>query len=211
MFFLWTAFVGSLGMSMIGLLGPVASRLIDRFGCRVVLSFGCLTCAVALLASSFSPNIYVLFLAYGIGFGFGSSCVYIAAFQLIPLYFRRHISVATGLASAGPGIGLLLMIPVVQALLDYFDWRKAFMILAAVCVVTSVLGFSIKRKKIPIEKTIKEEVVQDGKKSVSRCCSVPDFSIMKNSEFFLLCMTMFIACLGLAIPTVHLVSRRCSR
>lgn len=203
-----TAFVGSLAMSLTGILSPVSSKLTDRFGCRVVMICGGLIGAVGLLASSFSPSIYVLFLAYGICFGFGSSCVYMAAYQLIPFYFERHISVAMGLASAGPGIGLLLISPVVQTLLDYFDWRKTFMILAAVNLTSCVLGCSIKRKKAPKEMAIKKEVVQEENKPSSRCCSAPDISILKNTVFMLLSVTMSIACLGLAIPSVHLVSRR---
>ncbi|XP_031570060.1 monocarboxylate transporter 12-like [Actinia tenebrosa] len=197
-----TAFVGSLAISCTGFLGPVSARLIDRFGCRVMMICGGLTCAVGLLSSSFSPNIYVLFLTYGICFGFGTSFVYMAAFQLIPLYFERHISFATGLASAGPGIGLLLMSPVVQSLLNYFHWRKCFMILAAVSLVPVVLGCSIKRKKKHYE--VKTEVTEKENQPSGRCWTTPDVSVLKDSMFMILCATMVIACLGLAIPIVHL-------
>ncbi|KAK3728501.1 hypothetical protein QZH41_002364 [Actinostola sp. cb2023] len=60
-----TAMVPSLAIALSACLCPVSAKLCNRFGCRVVIVCSGLTCALGLLASSFAPNIYVLYFTYG--------------------------------------------------------------------------------------------------------------------------------------------------
>jgi MFS family permease len=207
LYLIFAALVGSLSLASMGLFSPVSARLIDRYGCRVMMICGGLTCAVALFASSFSPNIYVLFVVYGLGFGFGASFIYISAFQIIPLYFERHRSFATAISSIGPGVGLLLMSPIIQTLLENFDWRKALMILAAANLAPCILGNSIKRKSKPSLQSKQDSTKKEKPIGCCKCSSLTyNSALFKNQVFVLLCTSMTISCLALAIPAVHLVS-----
>jgi MFS family permease len=167
---------------------------------------GGLSCTVAIFASSFAPNIYFLILTYGIGLGFGSSLIAFAAFQIVPLYFDRHHSLATAMVAAGPGAGLLLMSPVVEKLLEHFDWRKALMVLSAANLAPCILGYSIRRRKIT--RVENEEVLRQNNMS-NRCfkrMKLIDTSALKNPMFLLLCLTTSFRDIGYTIPTIHLVS-----
>jgi len=46
--------------------GPVASLLVNRFGCRVVSIVGSVIAGVAFAVSQFSPSIEVMILIYGV-------------------------------------------------------------------------------------------------------------------------------------------------
>ena len=196
--------VASLGMALYTFLCPVAAKLSTRFGCRVVMVCGGLTSALGLLGSSFAPNLDVLYLSFGVMVGIASSLVYMAAFQIVPLYFDKHRDIATAMASLGPGAGVLVMSPVIQTLLKRFDWRKALLALAGINLLPSILGCSIMRKN---KKTVNDN--EDTRKtSESRCCrilQILDCSILKNPSFVILTLSGVVTQLGYMIPYVHLV------
>ena len=58
------------------LCGPIASSLCQRYGCRLVASVGGLIGVLGLLLTSFTENIYVIYLTYSVLWGFGSSMNY---------------------------------------------------------------------------------------------------------------------------------------
>lgn len=47
-------------------LGPVASALTNRYGCRVVTIAGAIVAAIGFILSLFAPNIYYLFFSFGV-------------------------------------------------------------------------------------------------------------------------------------------------
>jgi len=206
-----TALVASIAMAFWTFLCPVSAKLCNRFGCRVVMVCSGLTCALGLLASSFAPNLYVLYFTYGFVFAFGSSMVYITGFQIVPLYFDKHRSVATAMVSVGPGAGVLLMSPVTQTLLEHLDWRKTLMVLAAINVVPSILGCSItRRNNISPRPLMTEDQRSRSREAIvkerCRCLRSLDFSLFKDPMFMILAVSFAICVFGYSLPYVHLVS-----
>ena len=199
-----TALVASIAMALLSGLCPVSAKLCNRFGCRVVTMCSGLTCALGLLGSSFAPNLYVLYFTYGFVFAFGASMVCMAGFLIVPLYFDKHQSVATALASVGPAAGVLLMSPVTQTLLEHLDWRKTLMVLSAINVVPCILGCSITRRKKPEQQeSVQREPSDEG---WCRYLRSLDLSLLKDPVFVMLSLSFSITVLGNLIPYVHLVS-----
>jgi len=133
--------------------------------------------------------------------------VYIAAFQVVPLYFDKHRSVATAMASVGAGAGALLMSPVTQTLLEHLDWRKTLMVLAAISVVPCILGCSITRRKKPeLQESVQREPSDEG---CCRCLRSLDLSLFKDPVFVMLSLSTSMSFLGSLLPYVHFVSFRC--
>lgn len=56
--------------------------------------------------------------------------VTIPAVIVVGYYFEKWRALATGMATCGSGIGTLLTPPIVNFLLNNFDWRDTFRILA---------------------------------------------------------------------------------
>jgi len=55
------------------LCGPFAGGLCEKYGFRLVTAVGGLISVVGLLLTSFTENLYVIYVTYSIAWGFGSS------------------------------------------------------------------------------------------------------------------------------------------
>ena len=76
------SFVGSVltGLSLVS--GPLASALVDRLGLRAVFMIGSILCGTSLIASTFSPNAYILILTYGVLGGIGLGLIILPSFDI---------------------------------------------------------------------------------------------------------------------------------
>jgi len=69
-------------------------------------------------------------------FGFGGSCLYLSSYAITSQYFDKNHS---GITASGSGLGVLSVTPVLQSLLDSFDWRNLYRITAGIISVVCVL------------------------------------------------------------------------
>ena len=77
-------------------------------------------------------------LFYASGFGFG--LVYLPSVISVSYYFEKRRALATGIGMCGAGVGCFIFAPVGRALLSYFEWRNALMIISALVLNTCVTG-----------------------------------------------------------------------
>lgn len=115
-----TAWVGSIAMMGIGIYGPLIARLYRRFGARAISFVGTIICAVSLAVTSKVTNLYLMYLTYGLLFGFGSGGIYLVTYIVVPRYFKKWRSLSLGLIAMGPGGGMFIMSPVVHELFVRF-------------------------------------------------------------------------------------------
>ncbi|XP_033123694.1 monocarboxylate transporter 12-like [Anneissia japonica] len=128
---------GSISMAMYCFWGNAATVVFQRFGHMVSGYLGVLLCCISLLLSSFAQRIEVLYLTYGVLYGFGCSSVYFTTVDKILLYYRgRNSTRALGIALLGSGIGVL-MAPCLEWLYAKYTWRTALRILS---VMYSLFG-----------------------------------------------------------------------
>jgi len=119
---------------------PIQGVLIDRYGVRRVVlpSIPIFTVPLALLY--FLPgNIFVFYAAWiviticGLALWNGSYNKVMAA------WFDRRLGLAVGIVSAGQGAGAALVPALSQFLVSHFGWRLAYVGLAAVTLVVTLL------------------------------------------------------------------------
>lgn len=91
-----TAWVGSIAMMGIGIYGPLIARLYRRFGARAISFVGTIICAVSLAVTSKVTNLYLMYLTYGLLFGFGSGGIYLVTYIVVPRYFKKWRSLSLG-------------------------------------------------------------------------------------------------------------------
>ena len=120
-------------------LGPLTSALVNQLGCRLTAIIGGLSCVSGLLLSSLASSVYIMFVTYSVLFGFGGSCLYLSSYVITSQYFVKNHSIATGITASGSGLGVLSLAPMLQALLDSFDWRKTYRVAAGIISVVCVL------------------------------------------------------------------------
>ncbi|MDP6564818.1 MAG: MFS transporter [Alphaproteobacteria bacterium] len=111
-------------------LGAVSGPISDRFGSRRTVAFGILLIAAGLFAASLAGDIWQVYLSYGIAVGVGIGFIYVPSIGVVQRWFVRQRGLASGLASAGIGVGTLLAPPFCKFLVDMVGWRGAFQILA---------------------------------------------------------------------------------
>lgn len=108
--------------------GPVAERLNPRrviLGGAVILALG-----LALAAETTEPwHLYVSFgVIAAIGIGFSG---YVPLVILIRGWFPSRIGTAVGIATAGISVGITLLVPACQLLIEHVGWRWALRVLGA--------------------------------------------------------------------------------
>jgi MFS family permease len=122
------SFAASLrGMEM-GLLSPVVGLIMDRYGPRRLVFIGAALCGLGLLLLSQINSLaafYGVFLLIALGI---STCVGIVPMATVSNWFKKRVTLATGIIVSGVAAGGLL-VPLATQLIDIFEWRTAVVIL----------------------------------------------------------------------------------
>ncbi|ESP01999.1 hypothetical protein LOTGIDRAFT_92970, partial [Lottia gigantea] len=132
--------IGSLLCGIYLFAGPIVSGMTNRYGCKPVAVVGSFISATAFVLSTFSPNVEVLTLTYGVIGGFGFGMIYLPAIVSVGYYFESKRALATGIAVCGSGVGTFVLAPFSKFLLDQYDWRNALLILAGIILQAAVCG-----------------------------------------------------------------------
>lgn len=163
-----TALVGSLLTGFYLLSGPIASALVNRFGCRPVCISGAIISAAAFVICTYSPTIEILMLTYGVMGGIGFGLIYLPSVISVSYYFERRRALATGIAVCGAGVGCFIFAPAGRLLMDYFDWRNGMLIVAAVVLNACICGMLMRpleppRKKPPRTKNVVDRLLEKAR------------------------------------------------
>ena len=192
-------------MSASGLFGPLAGRLTNHFGARIVVACGSLICAGGLLFTSVVPGLHLMFLTYGGIFGFGSSLVYMAIYEIVPRYFVQNRSVATGIITMSVGGALVVMTPVCEALLTAFGWRRTFAGLGCLAFLVFLTSW-VFDPNVADDET--HAAVKDFKEPIDKHREkVLDLSMWKNRSFVVLNLSQLVIYTGHHLVPLHLVSQ----
>ena len=198
-------------------LGPLTSALVNRLGCRLTAIIGGLSCVSGLLLSSLASSVYIMYVTYSVLFGFGGSCLYLSSYVITSQYFVKNRSIATGITASGSGLGVLSVAPMLQALLDSFDWRKTYRITAGIISVVCVLCLTFdptvaKRGENSIDDGIDDRKCEDqkmshdqGKQAQEERKKWFDLSVFKEKVFVVLTLCNTVASIGHNTPRLHLV------
>ena len=118
----------------------------------------------------------------------------------VPRYFVRWRSLSLGLIAMGPGGGLFIMSPIVQALFERFGWRGTFLAMAGIISLACVMALVYR----PISLESDKVELHSNSKADSKFW---DFSIVKHKKFMLCVTAGVVFYLGHYTPTVHMVSQ----
>ena len=195
-FVLFAAWVSSITMAVFLIFGPFMGAFVNRFGCRITITVGCLACATGLVLGSLAPNIVVLYLAFSVPFGIGMSSLYISSPVAMSQYFNKRRALALATATSGPGLGTMMFGPTLQALVDAFDWRNTMRMLAGLLAIASFTGCFLKSNS-----SLSSQRQDTNAKKFSL-----NFSACKNSRFLMLLAMAVVSNFGRIVPYVHLVS-----
>ena len=118
-----------------GAVNPVIGALCTRFRPMRVTAAGGVAMGLALFADSFIATPVQLYLGFGVLTALAVAAAgWIPALVQVQREFQDRVGLAMGIASSGVGVGMLLVVPLCQLLIDAFGWRTAFQVLGLVSV-----------------------------------------------------------------------------
>jgi MFS family permease len=145
-----TAGAFSLAMGIHAFFSILSGALIDRFGPRALFPLGATLLAIGLAAASRIGAIWHLYLSFGVVIAIGiNTMAFVPHMSLIAKWFTRKRGLASGLVLAGMGIGILVMAPVIQFMIDNAGWRFAFLILAGLVLCILVPMTALFQRRSP--------------------------------------------------------------
>jgi MFS family permease len=116
----------SFGFLVSAAVSPVLGRIIDRRGPRFVIEVGTVITAAGLAGATLIAAPWQLYATLGLLVGIGANCMsYSVHSQFLPNWFVRNRALAIGIAFSGVGVGAILILPWLQALILTEGWRAA--------------------------------------------------------------------------------------
>ncbi len=112
-----------------GLMGPVAGWLLGRWGARRLLTAAAVVTGASFAAIGLTPALWYLYLAFACMAIGRAGLMMVPASAIAANWFVRRRGLATGVMTAGIGLGGLVMAPAVALLIDAVGWRRAFGVL----------------------------------------------------------------------------------
>lgn len=129
----------SFGFLVSAVLGPIVGRAVDRHGPRPVVLCGVVLLGSGLLGGTLISSPVGLYLTLGTLVGAGVNCMgYTVQSLYLPNWFARRRGMAIGIAFSGAGVGALVMLPWLQAMIQTEGWRAACWTMGIMALV--VLG-----------------------------------------------------------------------
>ncbi len=120
-----------------GVAQPFTGILMDAKGPRRAIVISVVLAALGFILAAFSQNLWQLILGFGVVVGVASSGFTVTAFSLlINRWFpQQQRGKALGIVVDGIPVSFLFFSPLAATLISNFDWKGAFLILAAIMLL----------------------------------------------------------------------------
>ncbi|MCX5858764.1 MAG: MFS transporter [Proteobacteria bacterium] len=114
----------SLNNILYALLSPVVGILLDRVGARIILLIGGVLMGLGLWLFASTQSLFGLYLTFGTLTGVGLAFTYfVPTFSLTRKWFQQKAGLASGIVAFGSGLGLAVIAPVTNYLVQAFSWQ----------------------------------------------------------------------------------------
>jgi MFS family permease len=190
-----------------GGVNPVIGALCARFRPLRVMAAGGAAMGLALFLDSFIATPLGLYLGFGVATAIAVALAgWVPSLVFVQRNFQGRLGLSVGIISSGVGVGMFLVVPLTQLLIDAFGWRVAFRVLALIAVAWIVpaslwlRAMMLQNPEIPGNRG-QTPVKQNREKSGSE----PDFptlrGAMRTQPFWLLMAMFFFG--NVASQTLH--------
>lgn len=126
--------------------------LLDRFGPRWVIPSGAALAALGLFATSQIDSLGEFYFFYGIVTAMGLCATGSLSHSIfLPRWFVRKRGLAMGIAMAGVGVGMVLMVPLSQSIIARSGWRAAYCVLGGLLLAVVIPLNAVLQRQNPAE------------------------------------------------------------
>lgn len=122
-----------------GALSPSLGTAMDRISMRKLMLIGAGMTATGFFLLTFTTSMVQVLLIYGIFMSAGTVLLGpIACTALLARWFTRRRGLAIGISASGSALGGLLFPPLLQLLIDSYEWRTAYHLFALLILLLTV-------------------------------------------------------------------------
>ena len=159
-----------------GLAGPWNGRMVEKIGAQRTIALGGLIYTIGLLLTSQVQTWWQLYITFGVIAAIGiSQAGWIPFIVTVERWYPTKMGTALGFAMAGIGLGILVGVPVINALIETYGWRQTFIFLAALGPLW-VIPAALFLLKMPEEEPVHDEVTS----AAVETSSVPDEPLYRD-------------------------------
>lgn len=201
-----TAGAYSLNYILFGLFGIFSGRLSDRFGPRLVVTVSGVLIAGSYLLMSQISEIWQIYLIYGLMLSLGMAGTFVPIMSTVARWFIHTRGLASGIVSAGIGVGIVVMPPLANYLINTYRWRISYIVIGLIALtIPLILAQFLKREPDRAGQASETaDSVDDEKPSLSTQ-GVPFRQALRMPQFWMISALFLVFNFSLQTVMVHLV------
>lgn len=194
-----TSLVFSIVGGLYSTLGIISGPAADRFGTLPVCLFGMLVLGVGLIYASTAVALWQVYVGFGLGASVGMGFNFAPANAGLQRWVTQRRGLASGIASTGVGLSILVMPSVVAFLVEWRDWRTAMWSIGVMTLVVGVLAALLMRDPPGTTGRAASRARGNDRRFDLR-------RALLSRGFVALYLSSVFCCIGIFIPFVHLVA-----
>jgi MFS family permease len=166
----------------------------DRYGPRPAALIGAALLAAGLALSGAARALWQFQLVFGLVVGVSCAAVLAPMMAAVTGWFETQRSLAVSLVSAGMGLAPMTMAPLAAQLIARFDWRTAYLILAAVALALM----------LPAALLVRRPPAAEAREAQASGMTIGE--ALRSPQFLTLILANFACCATHSGPIFHTVS-----
>ena len=173
-----------------GCANPFIGHLCDRIRPALLMAVGGAALGCALFCNSLITEPWHLYASFGFFTALAVACCgWAPAVVQVQQQFQHQLGFALGIVSSGVGVGMLLVVPLCQFLIEGFGWRYAFRVLAVLCAgfivpVALFLLPAAPKRRAPQPQRADDQVDEPPSITLGEALHMAPFWLMVASFFF---------------------------
>ena len=159
-----------------------------------------------LVVSSFAKSLTHMYFTHGLIIGLGICFIYNSCYLVIAQYFKKKLSMATGIVALGESTGVFFTGPLLQFLLDSFGWRGTYRIMVVAFALVCLLGLTY-NPNIQLQDTKVLDLAKNNEDNKEERSSFSLYcSVWKIPTFVVVTISLMVTAFAIYIPLIYLVS-----
>jgi MFS family permease len=136
----------SLAQLVIGIGAIFLGSLNDRFGPRVLMTFGGIMAGIGFVLMSQVHSVWQIYLFQGVIAGIGLAGTDVVLLSTVARWFVKRRGIMSGIVKTGTGIGIMV-VPIISAwLISLYEWRNTLIILGTTLFIVVIAGAQLLRR-----------------------------------------------------------------
>ncbi len=172
-------------------------HMIDARGAFVTMVLATFLLSAGYAAAALAPNLWIFAAVQGVLIGFGSAAAFIPLVADASHWFLKRRGLAMAICASGNYIGGAIWPKATDILIRNYDWRTAYLIVAAVCLVGMLPTCLILRPRSPAHGTGGAGAAPHSARSLG---------LSPNGLQLWLGIAGVGCCVAMAMPQVHIVA-----